>query len=33
MTATVDITTGQRTVLEYLAKPVARAFTGAMSER
>jgi adhesin transport system membrane fusion protein len=33
MTATVDIQVGQRTVLQYLTKPIARAFGGAMSER
>lgn len=33
MTATVDIRTGSRSVLEYLAKPVFRAFGGAMNER
>lgn len=33
MTATVDITTGHRSVLEYIAKPVVRAFSGALSER
>jgi adhesin transport system membrane fusion protein len=33
MTASIDILTGRRTVLQYLAKPVFRAFGGAMSER
>lgn len=33
MTATVDIQTGRRTVLYYLAKPVTRAFGGALNER
>jgi adhesin transport system membrane fusion protein len=33
MTATVDIRVGQRSVLNYLAKPVAKAFGGAMNER
>jgi adhesin transport system membrane fusion protein len=33
MTATVDIRTGHRSVLKYLAKPVYRAFGGAMNER
>jgi len=33
MTATVDIFTNRRTVLEYLAKPVFKAFGGAMNER
>jgi adhesin transport system membrane fusion protein len=33
MTATVDIRTGQRSVLKYLAKPVYRAFAGAMNEQ
>lgn len=33
MTATVDIRVGQRSVLSYLAKPVAKAFGGAMNER
>jgi ATP-binding cassette subfamily C protein LapB len=33
MTATVDIKTGQRSVLKYLAKPIYRAFGGAMNER
>lgn len=33
MTASVDIRTGQRSVLSYLIKPLARAFGGAMSER
>lgn len=33
MTATVDIRTGSRSVLQYLAKPIYRAFAGAMNER
>ena len=33
MTATVDIRTGRRSVLKYLAKPVYKAFGGAMNER
>jgi len=33
MTATVDIRTGNRSVLEYLAKPVFKAFRGALNER
>jgi adhesin transport system membrane fusion protein len=33
MTATVDIRTGKRSVLKYLAKPVYKAFDGAMNER
>ena len=33
MTATVDIRTDSRSVLQYLAKPVSRAFGGAMNER
>ncbi len=33
MTATVDIRTGHRSVLQYLAKPVYKAFGGAMNER
>jgi adhesin transport system membrane fusion protein len=33
MTATVDIRTGQRSVLKYLAKPVYTAFAGALNER
>ena len=33
MTATVDIQTNSRSVLEYLAKPVFKAFGGAMHER
>ncbi|MEI6762563.1 MAG: secretion protein, partial [Betaproteobacteria bacterium] len=33
MTATVDIRTGQRSVLKYLAKPVYKAFAGALNER
>jgi len=33
MTATMDIRTGQRSVLKYLAKPVDKAFAGALNER
>lgn len=33
MTASVDIRTGQRSVLTYLIKPLARAFGGALNER
>lgn len=33
MTATVDIRTGSRSVLQYLAKPIFKAFSGAMTER
>ena len=33
MTATVDIRTGNRSVLKYLAKPVCKAFSGAFNER
>ncbi|MES2352905.1 MAG: HlyD family efflux transporter periplasmic adaptor subunit [Pseudomonadota bacterium] len=33
MTATVDIRTNTRSVLQYLAKPVFKAFSGAMNER
>lgn len=33
MTAMVDIRTGTRTILEYLIKPVTRAFGGALNER
>ncbi|MDP2786707.1 MAG: HlyD family efflux transporter periplasmic adaptor subunit [Pseudomonadota bacterium] len=33
MTATVDIRTASRTILQYLAKPVFKAFGGAMNER
>ena len=33
MTATVDVRTGHRSVLKYLAKPVYKAFGGAMNER
>jgi adhesin transport system membrane fusion protein len=33
MTATVDILTRRRSVLHYLAKPLYRAFGGAMNER
>lgn len=33
MAATIDIRTGQRSVLQYLAKPIYKAFGGAMNER
>lgn len=33
MTSTVDIQTNKRTVLHYLAKPITRAFRGALNER
>jgi adhesin transport system membrane fusion protein len=33
MTATVDLRTASRSVLQYLAKPVFKAFSGAMNER
>jgi adhesin transport system membrane fusion protein len=33
MTATVDIRTDSRSVLQYLAKPIVKAFSGAMHER
>ncbi|WP_062226643.1 HlyD family efflux transporter periplasmic adaptor subunit [Aureimonas frigidaquae] len=33
LTATVDIRTGERTVLQYLMKPVVKAFSGAMQEK
>ncbi len=33
LTATVDILTGQRSVLRYLIKPIARGLTGALNER
>ncbi len=33
MTATADVITGQRSVLRYLFKPIARGFSGAMNER
>ncbi|MBF8224461.1 HlyD family efflux transporter periplasmic adaptor subunit [Halomonas sp. 328] len=33
MTVSVDIKTSRRTVIEYIAKPVMRAFSGALSER
>jgi len=33
MTVSVDIKTGTRSVMEYLAKPVVRAFSGALIER
>lgn len=32
MTATLDVRTGQRTVLTYLLKPIFRAFSGALTE-
>lgn len=33
MTATVDVRTGKRSILKYLAKPVYKAFSGALAER
>ena len=33
MTASLDIRTGERTVLQYLIKPIFKAFQGAMTER
>lgn len=33
MTATADVLTGRRTILHYLAKPVTRAFSGALTQR
>ena len=33
MTVTVDIKTGTRSVMQYLAKPILRAFSGALTER
>jgi len=33
MTATVDIKTGTRTVLEFIAKPIVRAFSGALIQK
>ena len=33
LTATVDILTGQRSVLRYLSKPIMRGLTGALNER
>ena len=33
MTATVDIRIARRSVLKYLAKPIYKAFSGAMNER
>jgi adhesin transport system membrane fusion protein len=33
LTATVDILTGQRSVMRYLIKPIARGLTGALNER
>jgi hypothetical protein len=33
MTASLDIRTGTRSVLKYLAKPVFKSFGGALSER
>jgi adhesin transport system membrane fusion protein len=33
MTATADVLTGQRSILSYLAKPITRAFSGALMER
>jgi adhesin transport system membrane fusion protein len=33
MTTSLDIRTGERTVLQYLIKPIFKAFQGAMTER
>ena len=33
MTVSIDIQTGKRSVLNYLAKPVIKAFGGALTER
>jgi adhesin transport system membrane fusion protein len=33
MTATVDLRTASRSVLQYLAKPIVKAFSGALNER
>ena len=33
LTATVDILTGQRSVMRYLIKPIARGLAGALNER
>ena len=33
MTATVDITTGKRTVMEFIVKPILRGFSGALIEK
>jgi adhesin transport system membrane fusion protein len=33
MTSTVDIRTAKRTVLQFMAKPILRAFSGALSQR
>lgn len=33
MTATADVLTGQRSILHYIAKPVTRAFSGALMQR
>lgn len=33
MTATIDIRTGTRTVLEFIAKPIVRGFSGALSQK
>jgi membrane fusion protein, adhesin transport system len=33
MTASIDIRTGSRSVLNYLAKPIFKAFGGALIER
>jgi len=33
MTVSVDIKTGTRTVMQFLAKPIIRAFSGALTER
>jgi adhesin transport system membrane fusion protein len=33
MTATLDVKTGRRTVLEFMLKPISRAFEGALGQR
>jgi adhesin transport system membrane fusion protein len=33
LTATVDILTGQRSVMRYLIKPITRGLSGALNER
>ncbi len=33
MTAGVDIRTGKRTILQFLGKPILRAFSGALTQR
>jgi membrane fusion protein, adhesin transport system len=33
LTATIDIQTGRRSVLQYIAKPITRAFSGALGQR